>query len=48
MPTHSKAMNEYETLHALSEAIGFIAVALDVGVLAGVVTQLALLSGIGG
>lgn len=46
MPNHSKAIEQYETMHAVSEALGFIAVALYVGFLAGVVTQVALLVGI--
>ncbi len=48
MPSHSKAIQQYETMHALSEAVGFIAVALYVGLLAGVVTQIAVLAGLGG
>jgi len=48
MPTHSKAIQQYETMHALSEAVGFIAVALYVGILAGVVAQLAIVAGLGG
>ena len=45
MPTHSKAIREYEVLHALSEAAGFLGVALYVGVLSGIVFQLATLNG---
>ena len=48
MTTHSKAIQQYETMHALSEAVGFIAIALYVGILAGVVAQIALLAGVGG
>ena len=48
MPTHSKAMKQYETMHALSEAVGFVAVALYLGLLAGVLAQIAQLSGVGG
>ena len=46
MPSHSKAIREYEIQHALSEALGFLGVALYVGVVTGVVAQLAILAGI--
>ena len=45
MTTHTKAIREYELLHALSEAAGFLAIALYVGVLSGIVFQLATLIG---
>jgi hypothetical protein len=45
MPTHSKAIREYEILHDLSEAAGFLAVTAYVGLLAGVVFQLVVLIG---
>ena len=45
MPTHSKAIREYEILHALSEAAGFLAITMYVGVLSGIVFQLATLMG---
>lgn len=45
MPTHSKAIREYEMLHALSEAAGFLAIAMYVGLLSGIVYQLATLIG---
>ncbi len=46
MPSHSKAIRETEVLHALSEAVGFLAVALYVGVVTGVVAQVAILAGL--
>ena len=46
MPSHSKAIREYEIQHALSEALGFLAVSLYVGLVSGVVAQLAILAGV--
>jgi hypothetical protein len=46
MPSHSKAIREYEIQHALSEALGFLGVALYVGVVTGVVAQVAILAGL--
>ena len=45
MPTHSKAIREYEIQHAVSEAIGFVGVAVYLTVLSGIVFQLATLAG---
>jgi hypothetical protein len=46
MPTHSKAIREYQLQHAISEAIGFFGVAVYVTVLGGIVVQLATLAGL--
>jgi hypothetical protein len=46
MPTHSKAIREYQTQHAISEALGFLGVSAYVGVLTGIVYQLILLVGV--
>lgn len=46
MPTHSKAIREYEIQHAMSEALGFLGITVYVGVLTGIVFQLAVLAGL--
>ena len=46
MPTHTKAIRENEIRHAISEVLGFVAVALYLGVVTGVATQVAILSGV--
>ena len=46
MPTHSKAIREYQMQHAISEALGFLGVSVYLGVLGGLVFQLALLAGV--
>ena len=46
MPTHSKAIREYQMQHAVSEAIGFVGVAVYVSVLTGIVFQLGVLAGV--
>ena len=46
MPTHSKAIAQYQTQHAVSEALGFIGITLYVGILAGIVYQLGSIAGL--
>jgi len=46
MPTHSKAIREYEIRHAISEALGYLGVSIYLSVLAGAVIQLAALTGL--
>ncbi len=46
MPTHSKAIREYQIQHAISEAIGFAGVAVYLTVLGGILFQLATLAGL--
>ena len=46
MPTHSKAIREYEIQHAVSEALGFLGITVYLGVLSGIVFQLAVLAGV--
>jgi len=46
MPTHSKAIREYEIQHAVSEALGLVGITLYVGVLTGIVYQLGVVAGV--
>ena len=46
MPSHSKAIREYQIQHAVSEAIGFFGVAVYLTVLGGIVFQIATLAGL--
>ena len=46
MPTHSKAIRQYQFQHAVSEALGFLGITLYVGILTGIVYQLGVVAGI--
>ena len=46
MPTHSKAIREYQIQHAISEALGFVGVSVYLCVLGGLLYQLAQLTGV--
>ena len=46
MPTHTKAIREYELRHAVSEVLGFLGVTLYLGVVTGVIAQVAIFAGV--
>ena len=46
MPTHSKAIRQYQIQHAISEALGFLGITAYVVVLTGTIYQLGVIAGI--